>query len=152
MQTSHPLLIRLLLRDHGEAVQAAFFLGMVTEKTECSAWWGPTERWYAFNNRMFIGDQVGKIFIVYSDTTADVIPIIFGVNLWNYELLNQVKASESYLTFWGAYPEPFKSDPHARALLDSSLVLMENDTVKGGKYILGIRTRQQTCDQNNPEQ
>jgi hypothetical protein len=131
----------LLVKDHGETVQAAFFLGMVTEKTECSAWWGPTERWYAFNNRIFIGDQVGKIFIVYSDSTADVIPIIFGVNLWNYELLNQVKASEKYLTFWGAYPEPFKSDPHAKALLDSSLVLMENDTVKGGKYILGVKTR-----------
>ena len=131
----------LLVNGHGEAVQAVFFLGMVTEKTECSAWWGPTERWYAFNNRMFIGDQPGKIFIVYSDSTADVIPIIFGVNLWNYELLNQVKASESYLTFWGSYPEPFKSDLHARALLDSSLVLMQNDTVKGGKYILGIKTR-----------
>ena len=131
----------LHVKGHGEVVQAAFFLGMVTEKTECSAWWGPTERWYAFNNRMFIGDQVGKIFIVYSDTTADVIPIIFGVNLWNYELLNQVRKSESYLTFWGSYPEPFKSDSHARALLDSSLVLMENDTVKGGKFILGVSTR-----------
>jgi hypothetical protein len=131
----------LLVKGHGEIVQAAFFLGMVTEKTECSAWWGPTERWYAYNNRLFIGDQVGKIFIVYSDTTADVIPVIFGVNLWNYELLNQVRASENYLTFWGSYPEPFKSDPHASALLDSSLVLMENDTVKGGKFILGVKTR-----------
>jgi hypothetical protein len=131
----------LLVKGHDETVQNIFFLGMVTEKTECSAWWGPTERWYAYNNRMFIGDQVGKIFIVYSDTTADVIPIIFGVNLWNYELLNQVKPGEKYLTFWGAYPEPFKSDLHAKALLDSSLVLMENDTVKGGKYILGVKTR-----------
>lgn len=131
----------LVVKGRHEPVQAVFFLGMVTEKTECSAWWGPTERWYAYNNRMFIGDQVGKIFIVYSDTTADVIPIIFGVNLWNYELLNAIKGSENYLTYWGAYPEPFKSDSHAKALLDSSLVLMENDTVKGGKYILGVKTR-----------
>ncbi len=131
----------LVVRGRQEPVQAVYFLGMVTEKAECSAWWGPTERWYAYNNRMFIGDQVGKIFIVYSDSTADVIPIIFGVNLWNYELLNNIRAGENYLTSWGAYPEPFKSDVHAKALLDSSLILMENDTVKGGKYILGVKTR-----------
>jgi hypothetical protein len=115
---------------------------MVTEKPEGSAWWGPTERYYAYNNRLFIGDQLGKIFIVYRDTTVDVIPIIFGVNLWNYELLNVAKKSENYLnTYRGPYPEPFLSDHNAKALLDSSLVLMENDTVKGGKYILGVRTR-----------
>jgi hypothetical protein len=132
----------MVVTGQHQAVQAAFFLGMVTEKPEASAWWGPTERWYAYNNRLFIGDMLGKIFIVYGDTTVDVIPVIFGVNLWNYELLNKAKASESYLnTYWGPYPEPFLSDHHARQLLDSSLVLMENDTVKGGKYILGIKTR-----------
>lgn len=126
---------------NSEPVQSVFFLGMVTEKTEASEWWGPTERWYAFNNRMFIGDQPGKIFIVYTDETVDVIPLIFGVNLWNYELLFDVKPSEKYLTSWGGFKEPFLSDRHAKALLDSSLVLMENDTVKGGKYILGVKTR-----------
>ena len=131
----------LNITGHSQAVQSLFFLGMVTEKTETCEWWGPTERWYAFNNRMFIGDQPGKIFIVYSDTTVDVIPLIFGVNLWNYELFTDVKSSERYLTSWGAFKEPFLSDLHAKALLDSSLVLMENDTVKGGKYILGIKTR-----------
>jgi hypothetical protein len=132
----------LVVEGRHEAVQAAFFLGMVTEKPEASAWWGPTERWFAYNNRLFIGDMLGKIFIVYGDTTVDVIPVIFGVNLWNYELLNKARASESYLTtYWGPYPEPFLSDRHARQLLDSSLVVMENDTVKGGKYILGIKTR-----------
>ena len=132
----------LNVMNQNQNVQSVFFLGMVTEKPEASAWWGPTERWYAYNNRLFIGDQLGKIFIIYSDTTVDVIPIIFGVNLWNYELLNKAKASETYLnTYWGPYPEPFLSDRNANALLDSSLVLMENDTVKGGKYILGIRTR-----------
>ena len=127
--------------ESSQAVQSVFFLGMVTEKTEASEWWGPTERWYAFNNRMFIGDQPGKIHIIYSDATVDVIPLIFGVNLWNYELLTEVKNSEKYLTSWGPFHEPFLSDCHAKALLDSSLILMENDTVKGGKYILGIKTR-----------
>jgi hypothetical protein len=132
----------IVVTGQHQAVQAAFFLGMVTEKPEASAWWGPTERWYAYNNRLFIGDQVGRIFIVYGDTTADVIPVIFGVNLWNYELLNKVKTSEDYLnTYGGPWQEPFLSDRQAKALLDSSLVLMENDTVKGGKFILGIRTR-----------
>jgi hypothetical protein len=123
-------------------VHAVFFLGMVTEKPEASEWWGPTERWYAFNNRLFIGDQLGKIFIVYRDTTVDVIPIIFGVNLWNYELLSRTRKSEGYLnTYGGPYPEPFQSDMQAKSTLDASLHLMENDTVKGGRYILGIRTR-----------
>ena len=123
-------------------VNAVFMLGMVTEKAGASAWWGPTERWYAYNNTLFIGDMLGKIFIIYQDTTVDVIPIIFGVNLWNYELLNKGKKSENYLNFYGGpYQEPFLSDKHAKALLDSSLVLMENDTVKGGKYILGVKTK-----------
>jgi hypothetical protein len=112
------------------------------ERPEASAHWGPTERWYACNNTLFIGDLLGKIYIIYQDATVDVIPIIFGVNLWNYELLNRGKKSENYLNFYGGpWPEPFLSDKHAKALLDSSLVLMENDTVKGGKYILGVRTR-----------
>jgi len=131
----------LIVAGHSQAVQSVFFLGMVTEKMQASEWWGPTERWYAFNNRMFIGDQPGKIFIVYSDETVDVIPLIFGVNLWNYELLSETKTSENYLTSWGPFREPFLSDRHAKALLDSSLILMENDTVKGGKYILGVKTR-----------
>ena len=132
----------LNVTDSHQAAQALFFLGMVTDKPEASAWWGPTERYYAYNNTLFIGDQLGKIFIVYSDTTVDVIPLIFGVNLWNYELLNKTKTSEIYLNnYRGPYPEPFLSDPEAKSLLNTSLVLMENDTVKGGKYILGIRTR-----------
>ena len=132
----------LNVTDSPQAARAVFFLGMVTEKPEGSAWWGPTERYYAYNNQLFIGDQLGKIFIVYRDATVDVIPIIFGVNLWNYELLNVAKISENYLnTYRGPYPEPFLSDRNAKSLLDSSLVLMENDTVKGGKYILGVRTR-----------
>lgn len=124
------------------SVNAVFFLGMVTEGSAASAWWGPTERYYANNNTLFIGDRLGKIMITYQDTTVDVIPIIFGVNLWNYELLNKPKISEKNMQFWwGPYPEPFLSDQNAKLLLESSLVLMENDTIKSGKYILGIKTQ-----------
>jgi hypothetical protein len=125
-----------------DTVRAVFCLGMVTDRPEGSEWWGPAERWHAHHLRLFIGDQLGKIFIVYSDTTVDVIPIIFGVNLWNYELFTQVSPTENYLnTYGGPYPEPFLSDGNARSMLDASLRLMDNDTIKGGRYILGIRTR-----------
>lgn len=124
------------------AVNAVFFLGMVTEGSAASAWWGPTERYYANNNTLFIGDRLGKIMITYQDTTVDVIPIIFGVNLWNYELLNKPKASEKNMQFWGGpYPEPFLSAKNAKSLLESSLVLIEIDTIKSGKYILGFKTQ-----------
>lgn len=125
-----------------EACQAVFFLGMTTERPEGSEWWGQNERYYYHAARLFIGDDLGRINIIYSDNTMETIHVIFGVNAWNYDLFEEPMESEKGLNqYWGPYPEPFKSDKNAAALLDQSLVLMKNAAEKPARYILGIKVK-----------
>ncbi len=126
----------------GENCDALFFLGMTTEGPECSEWWGQSERFYYHGARLFIGDRLGRINIIYDDATMETIPVIFGVNIWPYELVETLKENENGLnTYGGPYSEPFLSDRNARKLRNNSLVLMENDSEKCMKYILGIKTK-----------
>jgi hypothetical protein len=119
---------------------ALCFLGMTTDAPEGSEWWGINERHYYYGARVFIGDYLGQIRIVYGSDSMDIIPMIFGVNVWNYELLTEVKAEEKDLkTYGGPYTEPFQSDPNAKKLLDNSLVLLENKEQKFAKYIFFIK-------------
>ena len=90
----------------GKMLDKVFFLGMTTEKSECSENWGPTAS-YDNSTRVFIGDRVGKITINYSDKTQDIVPIIFGVNCWPYELYSYIKETEDYLVTHEG-PSPLK--------------------------------------------
>jgi len=128
-----------------------FFLGMTTDRPEGSEWWGQAERYYSNQSRLFIGDKLGSIEVVYMDSTHDIIPVIFGMNCWNYELFTPVKPEETYLnTYYDSpYPEPFASDKNAKKLLDESLHLMVNDAVKGAKYIFGVETKNKAIRQVN---
>ena len=65
----------------GKPAEKLFFLGMTTEKAACSEWWGSAERFYDNTKRLFIGDKVGQINIVFDDDTQEIIPLIFGVNI-----------------------------------------------------------------------
>lgn len=126
-----------------EICEVLFFLGMVTEKAEGSEWWGQNERYGNYGARVFIGDRLGRINIVYSDDTMETIPVVFGVNVWNYELFSPLKENEKHLNnyFWGPYCEPFKSDAVASQMLEESLILMENDAEKAMKYIFAVKLR-----------
>ena len=133
--------------SRGVAIDAVcsclFFLGMTTEKPEGSEWWGASERYHYHGKRLFIGDRLGSIGILYADDSLEIIPILFGVNVWPYELFSPIQPHEvgKLRTYGGPYAEPFLSDGAAARLLADALVLMENDAEKGMKYVLGIRVR-----------
>jgi len=122
----------------GKQADKLFFLGMTTEKPECCEWWGSPERFYDNTKRLFIGDKVGQINIVFDDDTQEIIPLLFGVNIWNYEIINPLKPGETLTTYFGYHPEPFASDSNAAALLEDSLVLMTNDERKDFKYVFAL--------------
>ena len=63
-----------------------FFLGMVTQVASGEIGW-TGERHYAFQNKLYLGDLIGRINLLYKGNQLDVIPLIFGVNVWNYCLL-----------------------------------------------------------------
>jgi hypothetical protein len=122
-----------------------FFLGMVTERPECSEWWGQSERYHYHGKRLFIGDRLARINIIYADDTMETIPVIFGVNVWAYELFSPLKENEKGLNnYGGPYQEPFASEPAAMNLLENSLVLLENDAEKSAKYIFSIKVKDKT--------
>ena len=128
--------------DVNETCQALFFLGMTTKAPEGSEWWGQNEKYHAFHQRLFLGDRLGRINIDYADGSADFIDIIFGVNVFAYDLVETPQPGETGLnSYWGPFAEPFASDPNAARLLKESLMLTPNNAEKGMRYILAVRTR-----------
>lgn len=123
-------------------ISILFFLGMVTNKPESSEWWGQNERYYANHQRVFLGDRIGRINVIYKDKTMETIPLIFGVNIWNYELFSDIKSHEKNLnTYHGPYREPFESSMSAAKILSDSLILMENNAEKKMKYVFGVELK-----------
>lgn len=107
--------------------ETIFFLGMSVENWGCSEWWGPKPYYYDSSERGFFGDILGRLRIIYDNCTQVGIPLIFGVNAFNYELYCGSHEREHLPVFDAPYNEPFKSDDNARKLLDAALVLMDND-------------------------
>lgn len=104
-----------------------YFLGMSTESWQCSEWWGQTEVQYDESTRLFFGDRVGRIRIIFTDRTEELISVIFGVNAFNYNLFFKQKPNEGLFGDFGSpYDEPFRSDANARKLLDNALIMYEN--------------------------
>ena len=131
----------------GATLGALVLAGMTTANPECSERWGMAEPNHAYEGRLFIGDRVGRVIIRYSDDTLEQVPVIFGVNLWAYELFSGTRPSEKELLTSnalsaGPYREPFASDPAAAKLLAASLQTLENaDSPKSYRYLMGIRLR-----------
>lgn len=123
--------------------EALFFLGMTTSSFQCSEWWAQKERNYDYSRRLFIGDRIGKIHIIYDDRTEDLFSILFGVNVWNYDLFEKAKDWEKGISSWGGpFREPFESDKEAEKLFYNCMQLMENtgETVeKNTKWVFGIK-------------
>ena len=126
------------------ACEALFFLGMATDSDYCSEWWAQNEALYDHSVRLFIGDRLMRIRVIFEDRTEELISVLFGVNAWNYNLFYRPKEEEQLLSFDAPYQEPFLSDPHAKALKDASLKLMENTETsaeKCTKWVFGYRVR-----------
>jgi hypothetical protein len=121
-----------------------FFLGMSTDSWQCSEWWGQQEVYYDYSTRLFFGDRVGRIRVLYDDRTEELISVIFGVNCWNYNLFFKPKPHENIMHFSAPYDEPFRSDPEARKILEESLRLMENTDEaceKATKWVFAYKVR-----------
>jgi len=104
-----------------------YFLGMSTDHWQCSDWWAQTEVQYDASLRLFFGDRIGRIRIVFTDQTEELVSVIFGVNAFNYSLFFKAKPHEKLDNCFGApYDEPFRSDPAARRLLEDALIMTEN--------------------------
>ena len=119
-----------------------YFLGMSTDHWMCSDWWGQQEALYDHSSRLFFGERVGQLRIMYADFTMELISVIFGVNCFNYDLVyKHQKIEKDVVGCSGPYDEPFRSDAKARRLLHNSLVLNENkapDVQKMTKWVFGF--------------
>jgi hypothetical protein len=125
----------------GREVEGIFFLGMTTQAVtgECG-WIG--ERYHAWQRKLFIGDILGRIDLLYEGNQMDGVPLIFGVNVWNYNTFTQLKDYEGKVYPIGMpYREPFDSDTEAAELLEESLQLFENDGDKYTRYLFAFKTR-----------
>ena len=127
----------------GRPVSTAFFAGMVTKSAQCSEWWGQKEAEYNSDPRFFLGDTLGYLEIRYEGSGMEIVPLVFGLTVWNYELFFAPQPEETYLeNYGGPYREPFDSDPTAAALLRRCLYL--NETEGGGKharFVLAVALR-----------
>ncbi|MCQ2428871.1 MAG: hypothetical protein MJ192_00935 [Clostridia bacterium] len=125
--------------------ETLYFLGMSTDSWQCSEWWGQTEVQYDASIRLFFGDRVGRIRLIFDDRTEELISVLFGVNAFNYNLFFKPQDKEGNLMSFGApYDEPFKSDPAARALLNAALCMTENtsaDAEKMTKWVFAYKPR-----------
>jgi len=126
---------------------AIVIAGMTTSRPEASDRWGMNEPANAYESRLFIGDRIGRVIIRYENDTLEQFPILFGINLWPYELYTPIKPGEELLLTSqalksGPFREPFASDPAAADLLAKSLHLLENpDAPKPLHYLMGIRVK-----------
>lgn len=130
--------------EFSAACKVLFFLGMATDSAYCSEWWAQNEVAYDNTVRVFLGDRLMRIRVIFEDETEELISVIFGVNAWNYHLYYKPHEHEQLLSWDAPYQEPFASDPDAKALKDASLRLMENtspDAEKCTKWVYAYKVR-----------
>jgi hypothetical protein len=130
----------------GAEIEGFCCLGMTTqaESGECG-WIG--EKYNAWQRKLFIGDMLGRIDILYVGNVMDAIPLIFGVNVWNYDLFFNRKEYEGEVyPIRTPYREPFDSDINAAKLLKEALKLYECDGDKYTKFIFTFRTRKRAVE------
>ena len=78
-------------------LSAVVLAGMTTAMPEASDRWGMNEPANALQGRLFIGDRIGRVIVRYQDDTLEQIPILFGVNVWPYELFTTTQPDEAGL-------------------------------------------------------
>lgn len=134
--------------DVGHTVGCLFFLGMTTQARSGECGWSG-ERFYGYERKLYLGDVLGRVHLLYEGNVMDTLPLIFGVNVWNYETFSAVRPHEEpVFPVFAPYREPFESDASARRLLDESLILLENESgEKYTKYGLAYEARPRRLEQ-----
>ena len=59
--------------DSKESCDYLLFTGMVTQYGVASEWWGPSEFWYDNSIRLFLGDLMGQLRIIYDSRAVKCI-------------------------------------------------------------------------------
>ncbi|MBN1901281.1 hypothetical protein JW926_08165 [Candidatus Sumerlaeota bacterium] len=113
----------LEIKTNGVRAHTVNILGGVNSPDQANPPWGGGNSYHNF----FIGDKAGDIRLEYQSGKVSEIPLIFGYAIWWKNPL----ASD---------PEPFKSDPEARNLLDRTLSVINGlDPISGkeprGSYL-----------------
>ncbi len=105
--------------------KSLYLFGCVSSVDKPHYNWGGTDD---FTNQ-FIGDRAGELYIKYRSGVTDK-ALVFGYTLW-------------WRAGYNASPEPFKSDPGRRAVLNRALCVANG--IHGGKsrYFLRIVLRDQ---------
>src|SRR5208337_3003283 len=114
------------LRDLNIKAKHLYLLGCVNSVDAPHYNWGGTDD---FKNQ-FVGDSAGDLRIEYRSGTVDTIPLLFGYTLWWHE-------------GYSVSPEPFKSDPGKRAILDRALYVADGISGGSAPYYLRINLRDQ---------
>ena len=129
----------------GNAYPVLFFLGLCNEELFASEWWGPNESFYDHSERVFLGDVLGYITVVFTNGTCERIPVIFGVNCFHYDIFCKPQEFEAEPNVYSPpYDEPFRSDESAARLLDEALRLNWNeseDAQKNTKWVMCYRVK-----------
>ena len=94
------------------------FLGMINAGYDRGGahWVGHPEQNKPRKDLLGVGDRIGDLKIVYSDGTADTLPLVYGVTAWNFTDWQLRNAQE-----------PFRSRPDYAAVLEDSLKLKADD-------------------------
>ena len=100
-----------------------FLLGMTTTSDQgCNGWS------LDYSIIFFLGDEVGRIRVVYRDGVSEEYPLIMGENVW-----------------WGQrffeFPEPFASESAAQKILERTLRLYPARPQADGRYLAVIEPR-----------
>jgi len=105
------------------------------------SWQMATGAWFIrandFSQDLFIGDEVGKMILRYSDGTDDEVPLIIGWNIfW----------APRHLALGGGLDHPF-DDPAAKAILDDALALSSGGKEDSAAWLLELFPKRKRIEQ-----
>jgi hypothetical protein len=117
--------------------------------------WGDNEIRQDGTDRQFIGDQAGSLEVVYRGGQRDVIPLIFGWNLWWWQHWGATPSGGPFLEPFFTTPQPLIRSLHLYSVGENSLApwfwvyqpqdaeirslrLVDNPAIQGAPLIVAI--------------
>ncbi len=98
-----------------------YFLGGRSSYDHGIASWGDYEARGDATDRQFVGDRAGNLEIAYADGSRDVVPLMFGLNLWWWNHWGNTEGGGPFLQPFLATPRPMIASLHIYSLGDNAL-------------------------------
>ncbi len=135
----------------GAAAEAVYLLGMINEGFDNGlSWWSEHMELQATrDDQVFIGKDIGKVEIRYTNGMSDWIPLTTGVTAWFYSAWASTQLMAVPVP---PLREPFSSRPDLMGILRKSLKLHEDPDIGGSPserhihYYLPIKPRPHCID------